>query len=551
MNKLITNFLEKGILLSPELINSLDLLDKKDFVKNIENYSAKGALILNKESVPVVENGVIIDISWREFERARSSFEKGRNEEEYKAFLGIINYNLSEKTKKVVDKVLEEVKEPEKKYIEKEESSNTVPSVVILKSYGEISKKREVKDFVSHFRARYNSIRGMLQVRQELQNALAINRISTKPLREPVSLIGIVNDIQITKTGHLKIEVEDPSGTMTLLITKNNECFTKAQDIVLDEVIGISGTTGDKVVFVSDLFFPDVPHTLGFKKSEDEAYAVITGDMHVGSKLFLEKEFLNFIAWLNGEYGNGKQRKIAEKVKYVFLLGDLVDGVGIYPGQEEELNIRDIREQYKSVAVFLAKIRKDIKIIITSGNHDALRIGEPQPAQPINYAKELYEMENVSIVSNPAFVNIHSSKNFPGFDFLLYHGYSYDYYADKVERIRLMKPNISERTDLVMKLLLQKRHLAPTHASTVYVPCDGEDPLVIDRLPDFFVSGHIHRSAVLNYNNITMIAGSAWQKQTPFQDKVGHMAEPARVPVVNLKTREVSIINFWEDEPDK
>ncbi|MDD5253714.1 MAG: metallophosphoesterase [Candidatus Nanoarchaeia archaeon] len=547
MKNTINYFLEKGILVSPELKDVLEGLNE-NLTEIINIYSDKGVLVLNKEILPLIQKGVLMDVSWKEFERAKTMHEKGRSEEDYKLFMDIFNYNLSEKTKKVMDKVLEEIKEPEKDEIEKEKIGS---SVVVLKSYMEEASKREVQDFVLYFRARYNKIKEMLQSRNELQNVISINRTLNKSLREPVALIGLVNDIQTTKAGHLKIAMEDNTGNINILITKTNESFIKAQDIVLDEVIGINGTMGDKVVFVSDIFFPDVPHTMEFKKSEDEVYAVITGDMHVGSNLFMEKEFLNFVSWLNGEYGNIKQKRIASKIKYLFVMGDIVDGLGIYPGQEEELTLRDIREQYKRVAELLNKIRKDIKIIITSGNHDALRIGEPQPPQPRHYAEDLYNMENVFIVSNPSVVNIHSSEHFMGFDFLLYHGYSYDYYADKVERIRLMKPNISERTDLVMKLLLQKRHLAPSHTSTLYVPYKDLDPLVIEKVPDFFISGHIHRAAVLNYNNVTMIASSAWQKQTPFQDKVGHIAEPGRVPVINLKTREVSIINFWEDESGK
>ncbi|MDD5331238.1 MAG: metallophosphoesterase [Candidatus Nanoarchaeia archaeon] len=545
---IIQDSLDRGVLISPELKEKAEKIGKDIFYKNLLNYSEKGALVLTKESFSLFETGEFPDINWKEFESSISLFEKGRENENYKVFLDIINYNLSEKTKKQVDKVLEEIKEPQNGEIEKEDIES---SVVVLKSYVDESKKREVQDFVMHFRVRYNKIKEILQTRQDLQNVISISRAKNKGINEPVALIGLVSEIQTTKSGHLKIKIEDPTDTIFVLISKTNDSFVKAQDIVLDEVIGISGAIGDKIVFGKELFFPEVPFTKELKKAEEEVYAIIAGDMHVGSILFLEKQFMNFVNWINGEYGNAKQRKIASKVKYLFLVGDIVDGVGIYPGQENELNIRDIRGQYSKVAELLSKIRKDIKIIISSGNHDALRIAEPQPPQPKEYAQPLYEMENVFIVSNPAVVNIHASKDFPGFDFLIYHGYSYDFYADSVERIRLMKPNISERIDLVMKLLLQKRHLAPTHASTLYIPNAEDDPLVIEKVPDFFISGHIHRSAVISHNNVAMIAASSWQNQTPFQDKVGHVAEPGRVPIVNLKTREVSVLNFYEDEPSK
>src|SRR5574342_1336167 len=76
--------------------------------------------------------------------------------------------------------------------------------------------------------------------------------------------------------------------------------------------------------------------------------------------------------------------------------------------------------------------------------------------------------------------------------------------------------------DLIMKFLLKRRHLAPTHTSTLYVPDTKKDPLVIEKVPDFFLSGHIHKSVTANYRNTTLICGSCWQGKTLFQEKVCH-----------------------------
>ena len=95
-----------------------------------------------------------------------------------------------------------------------------------------------------------------------------------------------------------------------------------------------------------------------------------------------------------------------------------------------------------------------------------------------------------------------------------------------------------------MKFLLLKRHLAPSYTSTPYVPDTNSDSLVIEKIPDFFVTGHIHKSAVAKYRGVTLISGSCWQSKTAFQEKVGHNPEPSRIPVVNLKTRDVKILKF-------
>ena len=57
-------------------------------------------------------------------------------------------------------------------------------------------------------------------------------------------------------------------------------------------------------------------------------------------------------------YGNEKQKQEALKVKYLFITGDTIDGVGVYPSQEKDILIKDVNEQYKKLAEFLVKIRK-------------------------------------------------------------------------------------------------------------------------------------------------------------------------------------------------
>ena len=339
------------------------------------------------------------------------------------------------------------------------------------------------------------------------------------------------------------LELEDPTGSIKVFVNKNKQgMFDQASDIVLDEVIGVVGVNGDKIVFANNLLWPDIPLNKELKKAKDEAYAVFLSDLHLGSDKFLEDEFNQFLSWINCEMGSDQHKEIAKKVKYIFIVGDLVDGLGVYPGQEDELIIKDIKEQYESCAKLLRKIPKHIPLIICSGNHDAMRIAEPQPVLYKDFAASIWELENAIIVSNPAMLNIHSSPTFPGFDVLLYHGYSFDYYVANVDSIR--NNGGYNRADLLMKFLLQRRHLAPSYTSTLYIPDANQDPLIINKIPDFFITGHIHKSIAANYRNITLICGSCWQAKTPFQEKVGHNPEPARVPIVNLRTREIKILKF-------
>jgi DNA polymerase II small subunit len=417
-------------------------------------------------------------------------------------------------------------------------------SIRVVWEYDDRPKKRSVQDFVDYFNARYRALERLLHSRQELQNLTSIGRLRGKRDREAVSVIGIVADKRLTKNEHILLTLEDTTGTIQVIISKSKQdLYSYCKDIVFDEVIGVSGMLGEGVVFASAVVVPDVPIN-EMKKSQDEGCAAVLSCIHVGSARFEREKFERFIDWVNGEYGSPEERGIAKRLRYLFVCGDVVDGVGIYPQQEKELSITDIREQYSECARLLGRIRKDLSILIGPGNHDVGRISEPQPKLSRDYAKPLWELPNVTMVCNPCMVNIHSSSDFAGFDVLMYHGYSFDDYGEIVPSIKNSGAHISDRAPLIMRFLLQRRHLAPQHTTTMYIPDPRMDPLVIERVPDLFFAGHIHKAGTLNYRGITLVSASCFQSKTDFQEKVGHDPEPGVVPVVNLQTREVVFMRF-------
>jgi DNA polymerase II small subunit len=417
--------------------------------------------------------------------------------------------------------------------------------VKVVFRYQDKPKTRTPQDFVNYFNARYKALAGLLQQRQELQNLTSIARLTNKRDRETVSVIGMVADKQVTKNENIMLTLEDTSGQIRVMVSKSKpDVWEFANDVVLDEVIGVVGSSGSNILFANSLILPDIPLTGELKKSPDEVYAAVLSCIHVGSKLFLRESFERFIRWLRGETGNDQQREIAKKVGYVFIAGDLVDGIGIYPNQEKELELQDIYEQYEEIARLLCQIPQHIALIIVPGNHDAGRISEPQPAHSTLYAKPLYSLPNALLLTNPCIVNIHHSETFPGFDVLVYHGYSFDDYGEIVPSIKNSGKNISDRTPLIMRFLLRRRHLAPTHSSTLYIPDPEKDPLVLERVPDLFVGGHIHKSNSSSYRGVTIVSGSCFQAKTPFQEKMGHEPDPGHVPIINLQTRVVKTLRF-------
>jgi len=512
IKKIITKFMEKNFLVPPDVIGFIKSLeDKESFLQIIET-------LPKNVSSNIISQELLNELSSNLFNKINDSKKNNIN-----------NLKISFVKNKDCSSCLD------KNY-----------NVEIISSYDKSSVKREMKHFVDYFKVRYNALSRILQGRQELQAVISINRLKNKQMRDKVSIIGLVLDISVTKNNNLILTLEDPTGTIKVVINKSNsKLFAKTNELVLDEVIGISGMLGDNVIFVNEIYFPDIPIGKEYKKSPDEVHAAFISDIHVGSNMFLPNDFEKFISWLNGKTGTEEQRDIAKKVKYLFIIGDLVDGVGIYPDQDKELVIKDIKEQYKKCAEYLEKIRDDVNIIVCGGNHDAVRLAEPQPKLDPKYAKPIYDLmstKNLKIVSNPAMINIHKKENFPGFDVLIYHGYSFDYYVSNVDYIR--NNGGYNKAEVIMEFLLRKRHLAPSHSSTLYIPDSEKDFLVIDKVPDFFVTGHIHKASISRYHNVTTICSSCWQAKTNFQEKVGHNPEPSIVPVVNLHTREVKKMRF-------
>ncbi|MFH1326566.1 MAG: metallophosphoesterase [archaeon] len=431
--------------------------------------------------------------------------------------------------------ISKEVMFPVKKEF-KREVVEDIPGVKILSVNCAKGKKFKVADFIEYFRNRFLEMRGFLQGNPALDNLVSIDKISG--IRQGVSLIGMIFDKRITKNKNIIFEIEDLTGKTKVLVNKDKEdLFKKAEEIALDSVIGFRCSGSKEMLFVNDIVFPEAK-LFERKKSQEEEYALFIGDVHYGSKKFMKENFLKFIDYLNGKIPNTPE---VSKIKYLFIVGDLITGVGNYPNQEKDLEIIGLEDQFVSIAEILGTIRKDIKIIICPGNHEGVRLMEPQPIYDEKYAWALYDLENVILAENPSLVNIGGKKDFPGFNILFYHGFSYQFYANKVPNLMKLKAmNVPEE---IMKYLLMHRHLAPTHGSVQYFPCN-KDSHVIRQIPDIFISGHTHKSAVSYFNNILVICCSTWEEMTPYQEKFGNVPDHCKVPMVNLKTRAIKILDF-------
>ena len=377
----------------------------------------------------------------------------------------------------------------------------------------------DIGNLIEYFQSRYNKLSGILSKRPELRTFQKINELNED--QTDLNLILMITEIRTTKNGHYLLECEDDTGSITLLISKDNaELMESAVKLMKDEVIGVIAERrkGNDLAICQRIIDPGVPR---MPKKDMDFGVVFTSDIHIGSTTFLDDAYSRFIKWINGDFGNEEQMEMANNVKYMIVGGDIVDGIGVYPNQDAELAIKDITAQYDEAARFLGDVRSDVKIIITPGNHDASRVAEPQPAVPEKYAKSLYELKNTEFISNPGVVSL------DGINVLIYHGRGID---DMV-----MGPNefSHERNDLVMKEFLNKRHLAPLYGERTPLASELEDHLVIDQVPDVLHTGHVHINTYTNYKGIHCINSGTFQTQTEFQKIHNIMPTPAEVPILN------------------
>ncbi|MEM0466731.1 MAG: DNA-directed DNA polymerase II small subunit [Candidatus Thermoplasmatota archaeon] len=408
------------------------------------------------------------------------------------------------------------------------------PEINIIKDItGNSMCEGTTQDFVKLFRDRYESICKIIRSqRREISNIQPIGRI--KKNQTEIQLIGMVKTVKTTSNGHKLIELEDETGTATLLALKNNpEAFSLASEVLTDEIIGVVGKiskNGDLII-IQNIIFPDIRIHNEKKKIELPLCAAFLSDIHIGSKMFMHNEWTQFLQWINGNLGNSRQKDVASRIKYLILPGDLVDGIGIYPNQEKELAISNIYAQYEALAQQLSLIPDHITILLQPGNHDAVRPAEPQPTFE-KEIRDLFQGKDFRFIGNPCYFTIHSV------EILSYHGQSLLDFATQIQHV-----NYNEPTE-AMKIMLKKRHLSPVYGGYTPLAPEHIDYMIIDRVPDIFVTGHVHTAKIDTYRGVTLINASSWQAQTTYQKMLNFVPDSAKLPIVDLKTGTATTMDF-------
>jgi DNA polymerase II small subunit len=405
-------------------------------------------------------------------------------------------------------------------------------SVEIIKNYEGGTSASKPADWTIYFNDRFNRIKNILLSREN--GLMSLSSVKGLPVGADVKVLVMVSNISISPIKKFMIlDVEDPVSSYRAISSVINA------DLLQDQIVVLKGKKSKDAIFMNEVIFPDIPVREKKIQNIPDSYALFLSDVHVGSKLFAKEPMERFLKWINGELE--EYSEIAKAVKFIVIVGDLVDGIGVYPDQEKELEIIDLVAQYEELYKILSRIPKHIKILLSQGNHDATHIAEPQPRLDAFFASSLYRLDNAVFLSNPYQVNlvVGNCKT----NLLAYHGFSLMYYVNNISKYNKMTP---EDIGAIMKLQLKSRHLAPVHGSTQVVPLT-QDYLVIDEAPDIYASGHVHKAMVSKYKETALVNASCWQYQTSYQKKYGQVPEVAKVPIVNLKTKDAQILDFLGD----
>lgn len=383
----------------------------------------------------------------------------------------------------------------------------------------------EFDDFRALFEDRYEEMVNLLDNR--VGGARRVSDI--RPRRhggESITVVGIVWDTFVSKNGNYFIDLEDPSTNDLMRVGWTDDWIKESfEQVIPDEVIAVRGNLAeDGDIIWGDgevrrgrppIMFPDVPRKKSRSKPDRKIEAALISDVHVGADEFYPSYWNDFVDWI----------RETPTVKYLFIGGDLVEGIGVYPDQDEELHVLDIHDQYAMMGRMLDQIPDDVTIFAGVGNHDTVRLAEPQPTHPEKFQK--YYPDNVEFVGNP--VTIEAS----GVNFLMYHGMSINALSEVV-------PGLDPENPIpIMELLLKKRHVAPVYGKNVRLAPEEKDYLVIDKVPDVLHCGHVHQYSKDTYNGVRMTNTATWQGQTDFQKSKGINPDVGYWSVVNLSTLEL------------
>ena len=408
---------------------------------------------------------------------------------------------------------------------------------IISDPTGKLYTNGKYEDFYELTHDKYNKLRNLMRKRPEASSATNINNIRRLSNSVEISTVGLVENVHQTKKGNFLFGLEDLTGKISVLIqndSKNVEYVNIIERTFNDQMLFVKGLynpgeNGRKgIIFANHISKIDIPTDFKPNISSDPLSIALISDTHIGSKEFEEELFKKFLKFLSGKSSNKILRENAGKIKYLVINGDLIDGIGIYPNQKEDLIISDIFKQFKKASELLSEIPDYIKVFYVSGNHEPVRNAIPRPAVPKKYCEDLINL-GIKCLGNPSLIKTHNVNT------LIYHGESMHDINRLIHDLDINKPVET------MKEFLICRHLAPVFGEKTQLAPTSSDILVLNKIPDIFHTGHIHINGIGKYRNVTLVNSGCFQAQTDFMRSFGITPTPGIVPIIELDS-----LNYYQ-----
>lgn len=534
LSKIISFVTSKGFQIHPDALTLIEEIQEnyfqiiEDILSNKKNKKEKSMVIITediKNFIKVPPDKIPNKHSNCELIISKDTAENDVGYKEDKEI--IIDENLFSIKKDSFDKYKEKMDENLK---------------IIYDSNDKINSGEGIEGYTSLFRSRYEKSLKILSLRQDSkkvkkielvkqlfnQSKINSNSMSKEDSANSLFIAGLVMNKDI-KNNSYDLTIDDQSGLLTAT-TYNEDIKKQISMLTVDQMVMIEFENNSKrrKNAIKNIFSLDIPDRIP-NRSKSEIFSILISDLHIGSKFFMEKEFQNFLEWLNG---NEYNKDIISKTKYICICGDLIDGIGIFPNQDKELLEKDSYSQMEHAIKILSQIPKHMKVFLIPGNHDLGRRALPQPAIPKKYAEKLYSLDNITMLGNPCMINME------GIKILMFHGQSLDDIIASIPGLSYSKPAEA------MKILLKSRHLSPIYGQRTPIAPEKEDMMIIEDVPDVLHSGHVHVIDVDSYKGTLIVNSGAWQSQTPFQQTMGITPTPGIAIAINLSNLKPYKIDF-------
>ena len=403
-------------------------------------------------------------------------------------------------------------------------ATGELPPVIIRRQIERTRADGKLQSYVALFNDRFRTLSRLVRRDPAMRDATGLRQLEQEGEH---SVVGMVAEVRPLPGGRVRVVLEDPDSRLAVMF---NEPEEGSLDIFPDEVIGVSGRLsrrGDLRFVNGPVIRPHQGRLREPGRAEEPWTALFISDLHIGSGTFQRAAWDRFVAWLNGDVDYNQEW--IPRPGYLVLAGDVVDGIDSYPNQETDLEITDVWEQYAVLQRELEKLPTDIQVIVLPGNHDAVRLMEPQLPLPARVQERF--PPGVVFTANPALLDL------AGVSVLCYHGKSFD---DLVSLCDLTY----DKPILMMKELLLRRHLAPVYGGKTLLAPEDQDHMLIREMPDILVTGHVHSCGVEPYHATLLLNPGTWQSQTDFQRMMGFQPDPNRAIAVNLQSFETQVLDF-------